>query len=307
MLRHCPECEKDAALGARFCRTCGERLVPESEVTAAGTREYSPEQQAAAQAAAPSAPAADAVRGSAFLTPDTSRLYHPPQAYPQQMARPKKSWKAVWITLTVFLLLIIAGLAVTVVTVINHASRSPVIVAGPDESGAPQSGIPSIPGQPNPPTNPPPPPPPPPGSSSTLTLDNLKYPGASIDQEVTVAGQEILEMTTNDGLSKVRDHYKELLGARVNVEDEKPGEVTLISKGELPLIVNLKPQPEEPGKIKISVVRTGTPSLDNIFKIRRRSAAAPQAEHTDPQQAAQDARRKAEEARREAERHRPQP
>lgn len=301
MLRNCPDCERDATLGARFCRTCGGRLVPESEVTAASTRQYSPEQQAAAQSAAPPAPAPDAGRGSAYLTPDTSRLYHPPQAYPPQLARPKKSWKAVWITLTVFLLLIIGALAVTVVTVINHASRRPaVVVAPPDEGGAPQGGIP-VP--PNPPTNPPPPP----GSSSTLTMEKLKYPGASIENEVTVAGQEILEMTTDDDLSEVRDHYKELLGDQVNVEDKKPGEVTLISKGELPLIVNIKPQPQDPNKIKISVVRTGTPSLDNIFKMKRHSAAAPQADHSDPEQAAQDARRKAEAARREAERHRPQP
>ncbi|MFN7944259.1 MAG: zinc ribbon domain-containing protein [Blastocatellia bacterium] len=288
MLRNCPDCERDATLGARFCRTCGGRLVPESEVTAANTRQYSPEQQAAAQSAAPPAPEPNAGMGSAYLTPDTSRLYHPPQAYPQQLARPKKSWKAVWITLTVFLLLIIGALAVTVVTVINHASRRPsVVVAPPDEGGAPQG----IPGQPNPPNVPAPPPPP--GSSSTLTMEKLKYPGASIENEVTVAGQEILDMITDDDLSEVRDHYKELLGDQVNVEDKKPGEVTLISKGELPLIVNIKPLPQDPDKIKISVVRTGRPSLDNIFKMKRHSAAAPQVAHPAPPPPVPDAGRDA--------------
>ncbi|MFN0122489.1 MAG: hypothetical protein ACKV2V_18495 [Blastocatellia bacterium] len=60
MNTNCPECARDAALGARFCRSCGNRLAPETEVTLDNTRRYSPEQQAAAEAARPlSAPESD--------------------------------------------------------------------------------------------------------------------------------------------------------------------------------------------------------------------------------------------------------
>ncbi|HWQ35437.1 MAG TPA: zinc ribbon domain-containing protein [Blastocatellia bacterium] len=297
MLRNCPDCERDASLGARFCRTCGGRLVPESEVTAADTRHYSPEQAAAAQHAAPAA---------TFQPPDTARLYHPPQAYPHSLERPRKSWKAIWITMTILVLMVIAGLAVTVVTVARRAAaRRPVIVQVP--AGGIPEGVPVPPGFPGAP-HPPQGPPPPPGTEKQLTIEDLKYPGAEIQKQVSVMGQEIVEMTTDDGMDEAKDHYKEVFGDQANIiENKSEGSVVFTTQNEPVLVVTIKPGAD--GKLEIKAIRAG---VSTIFR-QNGSQAAPLREEIRRQvqesirQAQEEARRAAEDARREAERRRQQP
>jgi hypothetical protein len=297
MLRNCPDCERDASLGARFCRTCGGRLVPESEVTAADTRQYSPEQAAAAQYAAP---------GATFQPPDTARLYHPPQAYPHSLERPRKSWKAIWITVTILVLLVMAGLAVTVVTVARRAAAHRPVIGHVPEGGIPEG----VPVPPNIPGVPPPPqaPPPQPGAEKQPTIEDLKYPGAEIQKQVSVMGQDIVEMTTDDGMDEVKEHYREVFGDQANIiEDKNENSVVFTSRQEPVFVVVLKPAAD--GKLEIKAIRTGAPS---IFR-RSGSQAAPLREEIRRQvqesirQAQEDARRAAEDARREAERRRQQP
>jgi hypothetical protein len=289
----------DATLGARFCRTCGARLVPESEVTAGDTKQYSPQQAAAAEYAAPPLINADPFAPA----PDTARLYQqqPQQPYPYQIEKPKRSWKAVWITLAVVLALFIGGLAVVAIRIGQQVQRT-IAVERPPVRGIP-GGVPAPPHPPDAPL--------PPGAAA-LSIEELKYPGATIDKEITIVGQEILIMTTEDDLLSVRDHYQEIFGDQARIEEKTSETVAFITPGDLPTVVKLERISREPNKVRIEAVRTGIPSPETLFKQKKSGESVPvpsvpadlQRQIQEAIRQTQEAMRQAEEAKRQAERQR---
>ncbi|HZS09099.1 MAG TPA: zinc ribbon domain-containing protein [Blastocatellia bacterium] len=257
MLRNCPDCERDATLGARFCRTCGGRLFPESEVTAATTRHYSPEQAAAAQYAEPGNSSGASNNAPPFATAepvtasvDTARLYHAPQSpqvYNYEVATPpKKSWRAVWITLTIMIVLFIGS-----VGFLFTAARHAGLLAPRDR--APRRDFPRIPPPPDQP------PPPPPGQAKQLTIEDLKYPGATVEKNVKPMGQEIIEMTTEDDLTEVRDFYKEKLGVDPVDENKKENSIVFTTEAPSIFVVTAKPDERDTDKIKIVIIHPNVP------------------------------------------------
>ena len=266
MLRNCPDCENDATLGARFCRTCGGQIFPESEVTIANTRNYSPEQAAAAQFAAPETSSTPISASPQYATPEpvtesvnTARLYHPPTApaYNYASERPKKSWKVLWITLAVICTMFLVSVGMVgffiskQISRANVGSRKPgVVIPG---------GVPDVPE-----------PPPAPGEAKNVTIDELKYPDATIEKDEKAAGQEIVEMVTEDSLDEVKEFYRDALGIEPTVEDKIGKSIVFITSEPSLFIINAEPDKNAPDKIKIEVVHPRLPFLDGIIKFGKK-------------------------------------
>ncbi len=265
MLRNCPDCENDATLGARFCRTCGGRLFPESDVTTATTRSYSPEQAAAAQFAAPETPPAqnfappNAIPDPVMDSVNTARLYHPPPVPANQdVERPKKSWKALWITLAIIFVMLVVSVGMAGFF-ISKQIRGAIEQGKRTDRRAPV-GIPGIPDIPPPPALPAS------GEAKSIQLDDLKYPDASIEENHKAAGQEILEMVTDDSLDEVKEFYRDALGIDPMVENQKEKSFVFMTGEPSVYIITAETDQKSTDKIRITVIHPDVPFLDKFLR-----------------------------------------
>lgn len=305
---NCPDCERDATYGARFCRTCGARLTPEAEVTADTTRRYSPQQVAAAQSVAPGNPQssypAQPTVPPVTASVDTARFYQAPvQSVPPNQVndKPRRNLMALWIILALFLAVIIGG-GVILFTAVNRAARRPVVVTIPS-AGIPE-GVPG--GIPHPPNAPPAPPAP---GAASLTAEQLQYPGATIVNNVSLMGQRVTEMKTSDDIAQVSQYYQKLLGNDGRIENRGDGKIVFLREGPSTIVVSLE---SLEGMTKITAVLAGLPSLKGMFGSSGEQSPPIPSASQDIQRlneqirelqrkANEDARRAAEEARRAAE------
>lgn len=314
---NCPDCERDATYGARFCRTCGARLAPEAEVTADTTRRYSPEQVAAAQSVAPrnaeSSNSSQPTGQPVTAAVDTARFYHAPvhPHYNQVSDKPRRNLMALWIILALFLAMIIGG-GVILFTAVNRVAHRPEVVKVP--SGGIPEGVPG--GIPHPPNAPPAPPAPPAPGEASLTVEQLQYPGATIVNNVSIMGQRVTEMKTSDDIAQVSQYYQKLLGNDGRIENRSDGKIVFLKEGPSTIVVSLE---SFGGATKITAVLAGLHSLKGMFgssgeqpppappasqdiqRLNEQIRDAQRKANEDARRAGEEARRAAEEARRAAE------
>jgi hypothetical protein len=245
MQHMCPKCGSQA-LGGRFCRQCGAPLFAETEATMAATRNYPAGQAPAAQ----TEPHYAQPTGPDYPAPDTARLYRPPASPPYPVPRPGNSNTALWVVGSILGLLVIIGIISAVVIPFSLARRKPVRV-DPDI----QIEIPRVPAHPPAP----PLPPAPPGQDEVVAaLERLKYPNATIDKKVMVAGTMSLKMHTSDDIEEVKKFYQDRFGPPT-VERDDQDEIVFITPGTETTIIKLRADEPSPGQVQIEVVRTKAP------------------------------------------------
>jgi hypothetical protein len=248
MQRPCHRCGYNSERPTRFCRQCGAQLFVENEASSATTRQYAPEQSAnpydapyQSQLAQARAAHENRLGGQ---TPNTSRLYPDPMApnnpnypanYPQ--AAPKKSGALKWILITLICVALVSGAISAMVISVIRAQRHEEVTRERqiDPPPRPQE-------------------PPPPASVHGSGLEQYKYPNANVDKSVSILGSEVLEMTTGDRFSAVRDYYKKRLGAPM-VEDDENAMVFQIP-GPPMTIITINQDENDDDKVEIKVVRT---------------------------------------------------
>jgi hypothetical protein len=249
MQRPCHRCGFVSDRPTRFCRQCGEQLFAENEATSATTRQYAQQQSANPYDAPYQSQLAQARfapdNRSVNQTPNTSQLYHDSIApnYPNypanyQQAVAKKSGAFKWILITLICVALVSGaISAMVISAIRANREAPEDVDRDGRIAAP-----------------PPPAPPPPASVRGSGLEQYKYPNAKVEKSVKVFGNEVLEMTTSDSVSKVSDYYKQRLGDPM-VEGDDHAVVFQIPGPPMTLITINQ---DENGSIKteIKVVRT---------------------------------------------------
>jgi hypothetical protein len=224
----------------------------ENEASSATTRQYAEQQPANPYDAPYQSQLAQALvaqdNRSGGQTPNTSRLYPDPMAsnnpnypagypgnYPQAVQ--KKSGALKWILITLICVTLVSGaISAMVISVIRAQRREEV---------AREERI-----------EPPPRPqePPPPASVRGSGLQQYKYPNANVEKSVNVFGNEVLEMTTSDSVSKVGDYYKKLLGAPM-VESADDAVVFQIP-GPPMIIITINQDEEDSDKTRITGART---------------------------------------------------
>src|SRR5262245_4104256 len=97
MYQTCQHCSYESPIGARFCRQCGGQLFVETQVSAAGTRNYGRQEPALSVAMGGSGPLPPSVVDT--IAGDTERYYKTPYvpAPPAQPTAPIKIRIGSWI------------------------------------------------------------------------------------------------------------------------------------------------------------------------------------------------------------------
>jgi len=273
MQQPCHKCGYLSDRPTRFCRQCGTQLFVENEATSASTRQYIPRQSAnpydgpyqSQLAQAQAAPD----RGFDNQTPDTSRLYHTPMApnypsYPSnyQPTESKKSgaWKWVLITL-VCVMMVSLGIGAMVITAIRakheaaeqardqlleKLKRAKEIAREEEEAGESLPAIPPLPPSTSGAGS---------GTGSGAGLDRYKYPYAKVKSSVGAFGNDVIIMTSNDSVSKVREYYKKQLGARM-IEGENGDTVSFKISNSQMILITINEDKSDSDKTEITLVQT---------------------------------------------------
>jgi hypothetical protein len=262
MQRPCHRCGFTSDRPTRFCRQCGAQLFVENEASSATTRQYGSQQPANPYDAPYQSQLAQALvaqnNRSGGQTPNTSRLYpdpmapinpsHPanysadypanyPASYQQAVAR--KSGALKWILITLLCVALISGAISAMVIHVIRTQRG-----GADE--VTRDGRIDPPPRPQEPA--------PPASVRGSGLEQYKYPNAKVEKSVNFSGNEVIEMTTSDSVSKVGDYYKRLFGTPM-VESSDSAVVFQIP-GPPMTIITIDQDDSDSDKTGIKVVRT---------------------------------------------------
>jgi hypothetical protein len=276
MQQPCPRCGYVSDRPTRFCRQCGAQLFVENEVTSATTRQHPPQQN--------DAPYASQYTPGGWLDNETSRFYRPPeppnyQNYPAsyQVTEPKKSNALKWMMITLLCFLLLGGGVVAmVVSAIRAKHRVEFITPSGEEIAADirekverevqraiedaeraqkdaQPAAEEAAGAaPQPPL-----PPAPPGGEAAVDLDKYIYPGATMDGQVRIVDNGVLNMRTRDGFEVVKKFYQQLLGEPV-IESNENDERKLVfqSTGVPSALVTIQPDEQHSGYLQIIVIRS---------------------------------------------------
>jgi hypothetical protein len=262
MQQPCSSCGYVSDRPARFCRQCGAQIFIETETTSAATRNYDPRRTAQ--------PHPDPQTGSQQMpgfdeqAPETARFYRPPvvQGYPQYQnypipteTAPKKSHAGVWILIAFLSLMLVGGGMIGMVGYVLKQNKA-VPVAPPDSDG-PVAGIPA------------PPPPPAPAASEEADdelaaredvpaeLQRYVYRNAKVTESVNALGTQVITMTSEDELKKIREFYVKLAGAPM-VENSSKGEKTLVFQtAESPtILIAIEQDSDDSGQTRITLTRS---------------------------------------------------
>jgi hypothetical protein len=163
-----------------------------------------------------------------------------------QLAEPRKSSALKWVMITLLCVLLVSGgIFAMVITAIR--SNPPIAAHAPIPAEPAEPGIPP----------PPPAPPAPPEGKATLDLGKYKYPGATIDKQVRVFGNEILNMRTNDSYEEVKKFYQPLFGEpMVESNDDNEPKLVYQAAGNGSVLVTIQNDESHPGQVQIVVVRS---------------------------------------------------
>lgn len=257
MQQPCPRCghvsEQLAGRPVRFCRQCGAPLVAESSVTEAETRNYGQldtNEQFGHRPYTPrwSAPAQEP-------PPETTHFYQAPPMQPAytQPPAPKKSRAGLWLLIAFLSLLLVGGTMAGIAALVLKPTRPEM--AGPSDRPGGLRGHPPAPKEP--------PPPPEPGietSGSEELPESLRkyfYPGAEVITSVEAMGQEVVELKTEDGMDKVGEFYRKLLGPpNIVNRGKRDAHYMWQVKGSPGTMINVQTG-DEPEETKISLIRSG--------------------------------------------------
>ncbi len=271
MQQPCHKCGYLSDRPTRFCRRCGTQLFVENEASSATTRQYVAQQTADPPANPYDAPYQSPLAQSRFAQerrvdyqpPDTSQLYRgqTPQNYPNyppnyQPTREKQSGAWKWVMITLFCVLLVGGGIGAMMISAIRATHNPGDTAPVTEPPVEVGIVPPAP----------PAPPAPPGGEAPIDLGKYKYPGAIIDNQVRVLGNEVLNMRTRDSFDDVKKFYQLLIGEPV-IESNEDGAQKLVfqSAGQTSVLVSIQPDDTHFGHMQIVVVRSGFqfPKLDS--------------------------------------------
>lgn len=263
MEQPCSRCGYISDRPARFCRQCGSQLFEENQATSATTRNYA--QQATPQfAEQQTGHSGYAPGGWAEQTPNTSRFYQAPVAPQYQVpTTPAKSGWVKWVLISfasLFLLLLIAGAGA-----IYWASQKVSQAVEEAQRNASQE-IPV-------PADPPAPPGDPSAPVTAVTLDDFKYPGATVVTAAKAPFTQTLVMTVNDDLDKVKEFYdKKFVETFKNSDTQirvEEGERYVYQSLMPPMLtIAIEPDESDDGKTKITLVRVTAP-LPNVEKLSK--------------------------------------
>lgn len=259
MEQPCSRCGYISDRPARFCRQCGSQMFVENEVTSATTQNYA--QQNPPQYSEPQSDYSGYRPGGwAEQTPNTSRLYRPPDApVYEQMAAPKKSGWVKWVLISLaafFLLAVVAG-----VGIVYWASQKVSQAVEEARRDFPQ-GIPLPADPPAPPGDPSAP------TTTKATLDDFKYPGATVVTSAKAPFTQTLVMTTSDDLNKVKEFYDKKFSETFKNSDGKiqvnEDEKYVYTSLTFPMmVITLEPDNAQSDKTKITLahIKVQAPNL----------------------------------------------
>ena len=259
MQQPCQSCGYVSDRPTRFCRQCGAQHFVENEATSAPTRQQHPQQSANSYDAPYQSQLAQsqAAPDSRFdsQTPDTSRLYQTPiaQNYPSypsnyQPAESKKSgvWKWVLIGL-LCVVMVSCGIGAMVISAI-HARQAAAnqaideIIQQAERAKQEMERAMKV----DPPLAPP---------NIGAGLEPYRYPNAKVKNSVSVLGNDVVEMSTTDSVSEVRDYYKKQLGDSMQ-EDENDAAVIFKISGSPTIVITISEDKQDSDKTEITLLRT---------------------------------------------------
>jgi hypothetical protein len=243
MQQTCQHCGREATSG-RFCRSCGAPLFTENEATSAATRNYPSNQPPSVQTAPSNVPYTQAD----YPAPDTSRLYHPPNASAYAVPQPRKSNAALWVVLSLLCALVIGGLASLIVLTRINARKEDA-----------RRRMDAPPAFPIPPLPPAPPGPPPAAGRRVIRLEDLKYPNGTVVETVRFQGTEKLGLRTEDDFEEVIEFYQDRLGAPVKQDNDKNQATFMTSNWRT--IVTINPDKQHRDQLSISIVLLNLPNI----------------------------------------------
>ena len=292
-MQTCLKCGFAAETNAKFCRQCGATLFTDSGESEAPTQHYGRQtpppvpEPTSSPFTTPMPPQVPPSIADTFA-PDTGRLHHPnappPMPYqqnpypapmygapPAAPAAKSNVWK--WALGVVLGSVLICGGCVSfglykaqqmgqglqgkIEAAVKEAERA--------AAEANQSAVPNVPPVIGPDGKPVPPPPPPPGSSNVSPdLAKLKYPNASQTQHTKVFGQEIINLTSEDGFDAIKAFYQTQMAMGDPItENESNGSKTVVfQKGQVMVTLNA-----EDDKNQITLIRsTLIPNLREAAK-----------------------------------------
>jgi hypothetical protein len=141
------------------------------------------------------------------------------------------------------MLVVLAGVFVLFLIIVSGSLLFYFTTRSGPSSGGTAVGIPHPPPPPAPPVPPVPPAPPAPpvGSSSSIDIEDLAYPGAKKGMEITTSsGKGTVQYQTQDGREKVIAWYR----ARLRPTDSVnlPGGNTILKAGDVSVIITFGPE-----------------------------------------------------------------
>jgi len=167
---------------------------------------------------------------------------------PYSVPTPNKSSNALWIVLAFLFVLMIGGI-ISAILIPAIIARRQAVVSVP---------IPPVEVAPMPPILPVPPVPPVPGGETASGIDQLKYPNATVEKTMSVAGNEIMIMSTDDDLEEVKKFYQDRLRGATMI-DKGGEEVVFTTPGPRATVVAIKPDRSDEDQLRIVVTRTHLP------------------------------------------------
>lgn len=286
MEQPCPRCGYVSDRPTRFCRQCGTALFNDTDASEATTRNYAPQQAPplhGQQAAAPPhyIPQQYVQRGATGEpAPETARFYRPPVApeYPALAPPPEKRARGRMIFLILLLCFLAVGGGIFLIVEgvrrnSTHERWAPAAAIGEKVREQVEREIEAAlekaqretekaqrqaeDAARNAPAGPPPPAPPLPPGALPSSLESYKYPGADVQQAVSVLGNDVVKMTTADNLDKVIAHYRKQLGNPITQSREAEGKKVIFQTSGAPsVIVMINPDEDDEDKTAISLVRS---------------------------------------------------
>ena len=212
----CQRCGAEMAAGARFCRRCGEPAAaapPASSVLEAETRVFGKQAGPTAQTQHINSP----LTGPAYMSP--MDMPATPAAATTKSLRPYVSTTKILLAGLLLILLLLIPVSLLVVKLLSSRTSRPE---------TPVVTVPEVP--------PPPPAPPAGSSSSTPTSNSLVYPGAKTLLDITQENGRILQLLTQDPMSKVADWYTDKLKPD-NIVKTPGGNTTVLRSNDIKVVI----------------------------------------------------------------------